>query len=295
MRRRQPRDVEEYLAVIRKHNKLQTVQSHRNALRAVFRFHLENSHTSVEITTGCVAEYIVSNSSEYSDATLLGIAHVLSNYIAYTRGGDPERIKHRICAAIQIHNGETESTTELCPTGSNDEQDSLTDAPSQTKTKKKIVNYLLTYARQCGYGSRTHAMLEVLLTSSCRVGALREIDLSDLNVQQGTVSFQTSVRNAIPPQAYTVSLSKSCTDAVQTYIQHERISLEGDDAAALFTTSRGRVSTTTIRRSVTRACKEALEYHSVKSDDACPDKLREQAASLSPQDLRAYALNHSHE
>lgn len=284
---------EEYFTVLRKYRTKATVQSHKFAIHSVDSFCQHDSDRSAEITISDVVEYILSNPSDYTDTTLNGIAQSISNYIAYTHGGNPRLIKHRINVAIQTREDGSGSRTGPSPMESDGKQNNPTNALSQTK--REAVDYLYTYARQCKYGSRTHAMLEVLLTSNCHVGALREIDLSDLDLQQDTVSIQTSKKNAIPPQKYIASLSESCTGAIRTYIEHERIEPDGDDDAALFTTPFGRVSTATIRRSVTQACKEALEYHSIKSDDACSDELREQVASLSPHNLRVYALNHLHE
>ncbi|WP_076982679.1 tyrosine-type recombinase/integrase [Natronomonas moolapensis] len=158
-----------------------------------------------------------------------------------------------------------------------------------------FIESLVEYLRHCNYGSRAHTIVEVLVETGCFANSLQQLDLDHVDFQQGTISIQSSKTRAIQPQTYDVSLSGTCIDVLETYVARERIENKGDDAMALFTTGHGRISTATIRRSLKQAAEKAFQYHTTQNGTECPDKLREQAASLSLHDLRVYALTQLHE
>jgi len=164
-----------------------------------------------------------------------------------------------------------------------------------TPVKKQAIRNLLSYVRQCDHGSRIHAAIEVLVASGCLVGTLRKIDLCDLDPKEGSITLRTAEKHAIPPQEYSASISEACIDAIQAYIEYERIETDGADSGALFTSPFGRVSNTTIRRSISQAAEETIEYHTIQSGDTCSEEQREQTRSLMPHEIRIYGLRQLHE
>lgn len=283
-----PRGAIEFLIVVEKYNPEATVQSNRWAISLVAEFQQQQNENPTEITVDDVAEYIVSEGSEYTTATQRGIIDSLSNYIAYTRDEAPHLVKRQIIEAVQTLRIELVVKTGIRPSELDGPSGDSTEKIEQSETD--LIELLVEYLRHCDYGSRTHAIVEILLETGCRGSSLQQLDLDDIDFQQSTISIQNPETKAIPSQTYEASLSDACIDVVETYAARERIENEGDDAAALFTTTRGRISPATIRRSIKQAGEKACEYHTARNKIECPDDLREGLTSVSLRDFRSYAL-----
>jgi len=289
-----PRGAVEFLDELEEHSTEATVQSYRWAIRSVTEFQQQQDETPTEITVGDVAEFILFEGSKYATTTLHGVIQSVSSYIAHTRDETPPYlVKQQINEAVRTLRKEIVLKTGIDPS----ELDNPCSGSIEEAEHSEVdfIESLVEYLRHCNYGSRTHTIVEILVETGCLENSLQQLDLDHVDFQQGTILIQSSKTRAIQPQTYDVSLSDTCIDVLETYVARERIEHRGDDAMALFTTGHGRISTATIRRSLSRAAEKASQYHTAQNGTECPDKLREQAASLSPHDLRVYALNHLHE
>jgi len=104
----------EYIDALRRHRTPATVQSHRHTLQSIASFCRQRRSDSTEITIDDIVEYIISNPSDHTLPTLVGIIHTVSNYIAYTQDDDPDRVCCIILAAVKSRQAEWESSVWFC-------------------------------------------------------------------------------------------------------------------------------------------------------------------------------------
>lgn len=287
MSKRHSKHGDRFLSVINEYRPDSTGKSHEYAIEKVVEFHPEIDYGSTELTPAHVAEYIVANRSAYAESTRSGIVSCLSNYIAYTQQQAPDIVEMQIRREIQ-------NLTHTNRSDTNHQQGPPIDGGHGTNTgddigsKFRAVELYLKYLRRCEYGTRTHAIVEIIVDCGCCVKSIPQIHRSDLDLQQGTVSIWVSQQHAIPSYQYTVSLSEDCTDALQTYCDHNRTVASGD-AMGLFQSAHGSVSRSTIYRSIRDLSTHVIEYHSTKSNDDVANCVKEQYP-LTPIDIRKYSL-----
>jgi site-specific recombinase XerD len=281
----EPEKVTEFLSALKGRCKEVTINSYRYTLLS---FDEQSDSELDEITIEDVAEYIIFETAGYAKATQQGKINTISNYIAHTRGHAPSVIEQQINDAIRTRRKELILETGVRSTELND---LLNDTSGKSASQKRDdIESIVEYLRRCNYGSRTHAMAEILFEIGCRIRPLQQLDLGDIDFQQSTISIQNSEKIATPPQNYEIHLSNSCIDALEMYVDHERIENKGDDSTALFTTNHGRISAATIRRSISRAAEKTHKYHTALNEIECSDDTREELTSVSPSDFRRYVL-----
>jgi len=129
------------------------------------------------------------------------------------------------------------------------------------------VEGIQSYFRQFEYASRRHVTFELISEVGLRLGAVRAIDLTDVDCEElvvrlrhrpeGTEAYGTPLKNGRDGERL-VNVSEQLCGFVEDYIEHTRNETEDRyDREPLFTTPSGRPSTATIRRDfykMTRPC-----------------------------------------
>ncbi|AGN01206.1 integrase family protein [Salinarchaeum sp. Harcht-Bsk1] len=135
------------------------------------------------------------------------------------------------------------------------------DAPED-----EAVEAIRSYYQQFEYASRRHTQFELIAEIGVRLGTAIAIDLDDIQWDREAIQIrhrpmesegETPLKNGAGGERI-VNLSPSFTGLLEDYVQHNRHDVEDDvGREPLFTTSKGRASTTTIRRDfykLTRPC-----------------------------------------
>lgn len=268
-----------------------TVYSYRATLSSFIEWYSENSEPRPLPTADHACLFIRKAviQSEKSIDTASGYASSLSNFIAYIRSRSPRATKIEVVANLI-----TSDSLRLQALAQN--LSTIVARSTSTKTAlSRAVNCLLMYLRQCRFGSRVHVYSELLIESKSCVEQLAQIDCADINLQQGTITVDVSqdyvVSSAELVSQYTASISELTCEALKTYLEHERESVTGN-TEPLFTSQNGRVSVSTLRRSIGEASRTASQFP-LEQLDGCtsnrnPSRLP-MPVPLSPNDLYQYA------
>lgn len=152
------------------------------------------------------------------------------------------------------------------------------------------------------YGSRLHAVLEVFWFTACRLGALRGLDLRDVDLDNDSLEFThrpdlgTPLKNGQEGER-AVALPPATSDAICHYVDHNRLEQRDENGRQpLFTSSRGRPATDTIRcwsYQATQPClrtecphderRSRCDWTMLKHSSKCP-------SSRSPHQVRTGAI-----
>ncbi|WP_256403233.1 tyrosine-type recombinase/integrase [Halorubrum salinum] len=149
---------------------------------------------------------------------------------------------------------------------------------------------------------RGHAFLELAWYTGARMGALRGLNLSDVDLEAGHVHFRhqpdkdTPLKNTIDGERV-VGISQDVCDALRKYIRKSRVdSTDEYGDRPLFTTPHGRISRNAMRTTsyyATVPCRfgdcphdkdrETCEFFSVNQASKCP-------SSRSPHQIRSGSI-----
>jgi site-specific recombinase XerD len=177
-----------------------------------------------------------------------------------------------------------------------------TDVPAD-----ESVTAIRSFYRRFEYASRRHAQFELVAEVGIRLGALRAIDLDDLRADESVIYLQhrpessdvygTPLKNGADGERI-INISPDLVNLLEDYTTHNRHDVTdqfGRDP--LFTTTKGRISTTTIRRDfykLTRPCEYEPECPHGREIAECEATRNEEAAScpssFSTHPLRKWAI-----
>jgi len=149
---------------------------------------------------------------------------------------------------------------------------------------------------------RGHAFLELAWYTGARMGAIRSLDLGDLDLEVGHVHLQhdpdedTPLKNAVDGERV-VGISEDVCEALRTYIQGARVETTDDyGRRPLFTTQYGRISRNALRSTsyyATVPCRfgscphdetqSECEWFSISAASKCP-------SSRSPHEVRSGSI-----
>ncbi|MFC6613681.1 tyrosine-type recombinase/integrase [Halopenitus salinus] len=177
-----------------------------------------------------------------------------------------------------------------------------TDVPED-----KAVEAIRSFYHRFEYASRRHAQFELVAEVGIRLGALRAIDLHDIETTEAVIHLQhrpessdvygTPLKNGADGERI-INIPPELVDLLEAYIGHNRNDgTDTFDREPLFTTTNGRVSTTTIRRDfykLSRPCEYAPECPHDREIDDCDAVQNAEAAScpssFSTHPLRKWAI-----
>lgn len=138
----------------------------------------------------------------------------------------------------------------------------------------EAVGAIREHCRQFEYASRLHVEFELVAEVGLRRGALRAIDLDDVDLEKATIHLRhrpedtdvygTPLKNGADGERI-LNISPHLVEHLDDYITHNRRGVSDEFGRdPLFTTRKGRVSTTTVRRDFYRISRPC-EY-----DPDCP-------------------------
>jgi site-specific recombinase XerD len=157
---------------------------------------------------------------------------------------------------------------------------------------------LLEYMRQFEWGTRTHALIELLWYGGMRIGAAHGLDLNDYDPDEQYVEIrhrpetETRLKNKKDGERF-VGLSDGVCDALDVYIEYKRIEAEDDfGREPLFTSRYGRVSKSSLRDSIYRATRPCVYTGNCPHDreiEQC-EAMDQYKASLCPSSVSPHAI-----
>lgn len=274
-------ELEAYLDALAGHVPRSTVISHKSTLNGFVDYCQPQLITAIAFTPEQAAEYIIVRRADKSEATINGEIDTLANYFAYVHQTSPSIAEAKIRSALA-----NQASTEASRVSAVADADARLEA-----TTSRAVDALVMYLRNSDFGSRRHALVELILATAVGPTLVPAINRGDFRVDDGKVELpipSTSVVGRLPDCRHIVHLPPEAVSAIETFCEYDRI--EGHEA--LFTTDNGRISPSTIRRTVKNGFESAMQAAAVESGRPLTTSgtVPSTAESVSPETIRQYAL-----
>jgi site-specific recombinase XerD len=155
----------------------------------------------------------------------------------------------------------------------------------------ELLDYLSTYE----YASIEHALLALLWETGIRLGAAHSIDITDINVEEGYVTLEhrpdqgTTLKNGTRGERL-VALTAELLELLEEFIEVTRKDVtDAYQREPLFTTSHGRMSTTSLRRTIYRV---TAPCYRGEACDGCADGATKCDDAVSPHAVRRGSITH---
>ncbi|RLM96982.1 site-specific integrase [Haloarcula sp. Atlit-7R] len=228
-----------------------TFYSHKSVLSEfciwIDRHQIELATAPENIAVQFLGSYLLN--SNYSQSTVRGHVSTISNFLAYQYRRDPQLLKIKIASALREH-----PDSSLQDVGDSIIGDTETEPNSRLSSQ---IHDFITTLRQHQFGTRTHVYVEILLDTKSRPEQVRQLDFSDLNIDNGQILVGISetyvVRSVGLLTKRVCPLSATTLEALNIYLEYEREGSISDQRSPLLTTYDGRPSSSTLRRSVKQA------------------------------------------
>jgi len=265
-----------------------TIQSYRYRLKLWMEWCEEEGIESVSELSGWVFEQFEAHRSgkDLAPQTINGEMKTLKGHVEYL-----ERI-----GAVEDDLAEKIHIPDV-PQGERSRDERL----STDRARKLLRHYRTT---EHSYGTRYHALLELLWHTGARIGGIRALDLRDFDADEGIVEFVhrpstgTPLKNKLDGERM-VGVREPVVDAVEAYIDRNRDDVQDEHGRSpLFTTQRaGRPSKNALRHwcyITTLPCRAepcpherneaTCEYRSYTHSSKCP-------SSMSPHKIRTGSIS----
>lgn len=240
-----------YLRTLSESSPDTTFRSQKTHLTRFLDWHYRHATDPSCITDDSIVRFVRERLAESALAVPTSRSYLCSlvNFIACRQQRDPELLKLHLASTLCEH-----SASKLEALG----QEFAGELTAEKRQTLQVdIRWLCTVLRRRQYGTRAHAYVKMLLDTRSRPAQVRHVDISDFDLEDEQVRVEvpdTHVVSAVGLVTERVTdLSGTTTDALRSYIEHERIDPETDGDQPLFTTSRGRASQSTMRRSLRTA------------------------------------------
>jgi site-specific recombinase XerD len=178
-----------------------------------------------------------------------------------------------------------------------DKSDAMLDSES--------AGQLLEYLRQLEFGTRTHALIELLWHTGMRIGAVQSLDVPDYKQDDALLELQhrpeedTRLKNGEHGERF-VAISDRVCDILDTYIEYNREDVTDDyGREPLLSSWAGRPAKSTLRDSIYRITRPCIYTNQCPHDrdlDDCEALDRNKASkcpsSVSPHAIRRGSITH---
>ncbi|WP_224268582.1 tyrosine-type recombinase/integrase [Haloprofundus salinisoli] len=167
--------------------------------------------------------------------TLAGEMQTLKNFIEYLER--IELVEDGLAERVHIPNV--------------DAAEQSSDKKLDTDQAQKLLNYYRNSDED--FGSRRHALFEVLWFTAARIGSIRALDLRDVYLDEQYIDFKHRPKTGTPLKNKSkgerpVGVPREVCEAIQAYIEGDRWRKRDDYARQpLFTTREGRGSLSALR------------------------------------------------
>ncbi|MDH5020363.1 hypothetical protein [Halobacterium rubrum] len=277
--------VDTYLGTLRQEVAEPTFYSHQNTLQKFVSWHCdEGNNIPLANLVGGFTEHLFYEANLTLDS-VVGHIYTILNYGAYHTGECPDILRMSLVPILQnVSCGEATRRTLV-------DEFSVNPSPAVRRSVQDLVLYL----QEREYGTRTHVYVELILAATARPEQVRQLDKSDLTQSRAAhlnISDTYIVARTGLQQTRTTQLPPDVVEVLETYLQHEHKNPRTSDCQPLLTTSHGRASTSTLRRSVKQASEAAHGYAAIRDDSQrqdldSPDK----PPTVVPSDVWRVALN----
>ncbi len=244
-------EVSAYLSQISGSSTLSTYQSHQSTILAFQSWLISQTRNSPQLTARTVADYATHQlECGYEPETITGQACTLANLLSITHKTDPRHEQARIAINLPDDSG-TAIKVKAQLAGS------LIGDESPNGSTQKDVEKLLDYLQRSAYGTRTHVHVELIYYTGSSPAPIQGLNCNDIDIERETVTLDLPATH-LPVSTgihttRTTGIPAEVIESIRTYIEHERKSPPEHQDEALFTTTNGRASSSTLRRSVKRA------------------------------------------
>ncbi|SET54713.1 hypothetical protein SAMN04488694_10850 [Natrinema hispanicum] len=231
-------------------------------------------------------------SSNHSVDTVYGRLCTVANYLAVATGDDPELVKVQIASELNMGAAPEVDTLK------NRIWHPINEGRCLDETTRETVEALFDHLRQRRFGSRTHVFAEILADTMSPVGPVQRINLSNIDLDKSVVEVELSDQ-FLASQAglvteRSVEISATTSEPLKIYLDYERKASHENGRRPLFTSSRGRSSSCTLRRSVKKESETAITYspHSanVQQESSGDQNRSPEHYSVTPSDIRWCAI-----
>lgn len=206
-----------YLQTLRTNATDSTFLSHQNALRKFFSWY-SSQVDRTKVPEKALAEFSehLLNGLDLGIDTVVGHVHSLLNYLAFHHQSSPDMLRVRLVPEIQsLPCSESERETLVNEFGCHANQEIT-----------RSVDALQTYLRQRQYGTRTHAYVEFIHTTTARPTQVHALNRSDLNLDEQTASIALPETYIVSTNGLheerTATLPPHLTDLLDAYLEYER-------------------------------------------------------------------------
>jgi len=166
------------------------------------------------------------------------------------------------------------------------------DETLEAETAQDILDYLMTYH----YGSLEHALFSLLWESGMRLGGANSIDLEDVNFETSRIQLRhrssqgTTLKNGQRGERL-VAMTPELSSLLEDHIEDRRYDVTDEyGRVPLFTTQRGRMARTSIRRTIYRITSPCYRGETCPGCKEKPDKKCPEA--VSPHSIRRGSITH---
>lgn len=250
-----------------------------------------NEEEEYEILATSYIEHLI-EFYEYTVSTVCGHVSTLANFVGYVRQDDPEIVTARILRCLQKRREH-----DVRPLLSQ-EFGTLADVEAPSGASEDRIERIISYLRRSQFGSRTHAFTELVLATKSRPTWILRLDIGDYDQSNSIIEVQTSDQSLVGKHDIVstreVELSEQANRALNEYLDRERSPVAAENSDPLFTTSQGRMSASTLRRSFRRTSQKLhVQSPSHSSSDRSIGKLDASSHEddiVQPRDIRWYAL-----
>lgn len=182
-----------------------------------------------------------------------------------------------------------------------DETEAARDRVLDTESAKEMLDHFQRFE----YASKPHALLAVLWTTGCRIGAAHSLDVCDIDTEEESLAFRhrpdegTRLKNGRSGERM-CALSRDVSQVLEDYISVNREEVTDDfGREPLFTSRSGRLHKSTLREIVyaaTRPCAYGQDCPHDRDPDSCEAtayvKASQCPSSRPPHDVRRGSITH---
>lgn len=281
---------DEYLRELAKCAPSTTYESHKQSIRSFCSWYDSKDISQQDLQKSVILYLETEVRNSHCTSTVSGRVCTLANLLAYSRKTDPELEKIRLLRELQLRSQVVVS--QLMSKLISQAQTSCSPAGSTEAEIEAIISHL----RQSHYGTRIHAFVETVLSTKGRPGTVRAVDISDVDLEKRTAEIEISNTHVVGSldlvQSRVVSLDESSVSALREYIKNNMYSKSSDP---LFATPQGRVSQSTLRRSLSQVSENASKIQdfngqSTESGNSPKTSPKSSFPTVYPSDIWWYAV-----
>ena len=273
--------VNTYLNMLSQQAPRSTITSHKNTLTSFIDAQDIGETLLTQIDTAVVGDFVSTMLANKSRQTIEGEVSTLANFFAYISESSPKVVEMEIWAeCINQQSAVETENPEVIP-------------ENIGKVPQTAVTTYLDYLRSSAYATCTHVFAEVVIGARAQPTLVQQLNRGDLNIETGQLEVGITDTHAVGQynlrSSRTVALPSPCIHSLETYLKYEHTIQKTENGEPLFTTQRGRLSLSYVRRRIRDTSETALQ-HARRKATRQDLKQQSQYRHLTPKTLWQYSL-----